>query len=91
MKNVKISVKGKVQGVFFRSETQKKARELNLGGWVKNEADGTVTILASGRDNQITEFIQWCSSNPGYSSVSGINVEDLPANQKINGEFTIKR
>ena len=39
-------VLGKVQGVFFRKNTQKTAKELGLNGWVRNEADGTVTGAA---------------------------------------------
>ncbi len=35
-------VSGRVQGVFFRSYTLDKARELGLTGWVKNRRDGRV-------------------------------------------------
>lgn len=39
---------GRVQGVFFRDFVQRKAKELNLSGWVENEPDGTVQIVAEG-------------------------------------------
>lgn len=90
MKTVKISVTGKVQGVFFRSETQKKANELGLDGWVKNEPDGTVTIIATGEESLINELIQWCASNPGASQVRDMDIKELSENEKVDKGFTIK-
>ena len=41
-------VKGKVQGVCFRTEAQKKARNFALTGWVRNTDDGDVEVLIAG-------------------------------------------
>ncbi len=90
MKKIKISVKGKVQGVFFRSETNKKANKLGLNGWVKNEPDGTVTIMAAGDESQLKELIKWCAQNPGHSDVSNIEVTDLPGTETVHPGFSIK-
>ena len=49
-KRMKLSVTGRVQGVGFRNHTVKRARQLNdVTGWVKNESDGSVTVVAEGR------------------------------------------
>ena len=56
MRRVFIRVYGRVQGVFFRSCTQEKAEELGLTGWVKNEDEGTVVIVAEGEEEKIGEF-----------------------------------
>ena len=45
---VKIKVFGKVQGVFYRATTKSVADDLRLTGWVRNEADGSVSIIAQG-------------------------------------------
>ena len=43
---VRIFVSGRVQGVFFRAGAQKRARELELGGWAHNLVDGRVELVA---------------------------------------------
>ncbi|KAF0903533.1 hypothetical protein E2562_027963 [Oryza meyeriana var. granulata] len=47
-KAVRVVVKGRVQGVFFRDWTVETARALGLAGWVRNRRDGTVEALLSG-------------------------------------------
>ena len=47
-KRVRLLIHGRVQGVFFRASAQQKAVELELSGWVRNNSDGSVEILAEG-------------------------------------------
>ena len=53
----KITVKGLVQGVFFRASTQEKAEELDLVGFVQNELNGDVYLEAQG--DRVEELITW--------------------------------
>jgi len=53
MKCIHVYIKGRVQGVFFRAETQRTARKLKLTGWVRNMPDGRVEALFEG------ETIMW--------------------------------
>jgi acylphosphatase len=76
MKKVKIRVIGKVQGVFFRMYTKKRAKELNLSGWVRNEEDGSVLIMAAGEDKQIEQLISWCHQGSPWSKVLRVEVKD---------------
>ena len=63
---VHIFVTGVVQGVFFRVNTEKKARELDLKGWVRNTEDGEVEIIAQGSKESLQSLIEWCKSDsPG--------------------------
>ena len=41
-------IHGHVQGVYFRQTTQQTAQKLELTGWVRNNADGTVEVIAEG-------------------------------------------
>jgi acylphosphatase len=59
-KRVGLKIYGKVQGVFFRDSSQRKAKELDLSGWIKNEPDGTVRITAEGEEKDLKELIEWC-------------------------------
>ncbi len=45
-------VRGRVQGVGFRWFVDYEARQLGLAGWVRNNIDGTVEVLAMGSVEQ---------------------------------------
>uniref|UniRef100_UPI0040470CC3 acylphosphatase n=1 Tax=Roseivirga sp. TaxID=1964215 RepID=UPI0040470CC3 len=90
MKSVIISVKGKVQGVFFRASAKHKAKELSLAGWCKNEADGSVLINIEGKELDINNFINWCSLGPELSKVEEVIVKLTSAPQGFE-DFKIRR
>jgi len=73
MKKVRIRVEGKVQGVFFRHYTRKKAEELGLAGWVKNEEDGSVLIVAAGENTNIEEMIAWAHQGSPLAKVTSVD------------------
>lgn len=82
MKNIAlhIIVKGKVQGVFYRKTTYKKAIELGLTGWVKNLRDGSVEIEVEGPESQMLEFVAWCSKGPKNAEVTHLIQEEMIGN-----------
>jgi acylphosphatase len=83
-KALAIIVSGVVQGVFFRVNVRQKARELGLSGWVRNEPDGTVKILAEGEEDNLKKIIAWC-----YNGAEGARVDRLDAKWgRAAGEFT---
>ena len=49
-------IKGRVQGVGFRWFAHREAAELGLRGWVRNNADGTVELVAAGRPEDLEEL-----------------------------------
>lgn len=57
--NVHVQVFGRVQGVFFRDYTRKKANELGLNGWVRNCSDGSVEALLSGTEIAVEHMVDW--------------------------------
>jgi acylphosphatase len=73
-KQAEILVLGMVQGVFFRTATQQKARELDLTGWVRNEPDGSVKILAHGKENNLQKLIDWCGTGPPFARIDKVEV-----------------
>jgi acylphosphatase len=74
MEHVNITVKGKVQGVFFRKSTQEKAYELQISGYVQNERDGSVYIEAEGEKERIDEFVEWCKKGSKNAEVTEIKI-----------------
>jgi acylphosphatase len=74
MKRAHLFISGRVQGVFFRSNTRKKALELGLGGWVRNMNDGRVEAVFEGEESSIEKVITWCHQGPSYASVDDVEV-----------------
>ncbi|NRB24345.1 acylphosphatase [Shewanella sp.] len=88
MKRVKINVQGKVQGVCYRRYTLSKARALGLTGYVSNDDDGNVTILAQGAFPAVNYLIDWCQIGSPQSHVSQVFVEEDEADE-IYLDFSI--
>ncbi len=74
-KRVHIIVLGKVQGVFFRASTKDKADGLGLSGFVRNNSDGTVEIVAEGDEIQLHKLVDWCHIGPDRSIVSSVQID----------------
>ena len=74
LKQVHLSVRGRVQGVFFRASTQREAKRLGLTGWVKNRADEGVEILAEGEEDGLKELIAWANRGPSAARVERVDV-----------------
>mgnify|MGYP006285361061 CR=1 FL=1 len=89
MKNVHVLVSGKVQGVFFRANTRKKAEKLGVKGWVKNTSDGKVEAVFEGNDERVNEMIEWCNHGPALAKVKDVDVEEKESENKYNS-FSIK-
>lgn len=75
MKQVILKIYGRVQGVFFRDSSRRRARKLGLVGFVKNEPDRTVMIVAEGEEKSLNQFISWCYNGPILARVDKIDVE----------------
>ena len=89
MNVLKIIVYGKVQGVWFRKYTQKKAIELNLIGFVTNRKDGTVYIEVANSPVGINLFLKWLE-NEGSPLSKVSKIKTITCNKKINfNEFKI--
>ena len=89
MRSVKITIHGRVQGVFFRDSAKRKAEQIGIFGWVKNAVGGTVEILAQGEPEKLNEFIQWCKKGPQGAKVERVEVEKVN-NEKDFKNFGIK-
>ncbi|MFA6000391.1 MAG: acylphosphatase [Candidatus Paceibacterota bacterium] len=74
-KHIDIKIHGRVQGVLFRVTSRIKARELNLHGWVRNEKDGTISMVAEGEDKDLRSFIEWCKYGPDTADVEKVDID----------------
>ena len=76
-------ISGRVQGVFFRMETQRAAQRFGVFGWVRNRRDGTVEALVEGDKHQVDAMLDWCNEGPAHAHVTDVKVD----REEYAGEF----
>jgi acylphosphatase len=81
---------GKVQGVWFRANTQQKAVELGVNGWVRNLPGGPVEAVFEGDKGRIETVINWCSHYQPYAKVDSAEVEWEEFKNEFNS-FEVRR
>lgn len=72
-------VRGDVQGVGFRYFVQRRADQLRLHGWVRNNDDGTVEVLAEGDRPQLEELKLALEEGPRAARVSRVDADWMQA------------
>jgi acylphosphatase len=77
-------ITGKVQGVFYRAHTKRFALELELTGYIQNQADGSVKIIVHGTKPRIKELELWCWQGPKLSNVKNVQIQYT----RLSEEFT---
>jgi acylphosphatase len=78
-----VLVSGRVQGVFFRSETAQEARKHRVNGWARNLPDGRVEAVFEGESESVEKLIEFCRRGPPGAEVRAVNVTREP----FSGEF----
>jgi acylphosphatase len=73
-KEVYCVVHGDVQGVFFRRFAKEKADSLDVFGYAKNLEDGTVEVVAQGKESALKTFLESISAGPENAQVESLNV-----------------
>lgn len=89
MKAVKITVTGRVQGVFYRASAKDAAVQLMLKGFAQNQPDGSVYMEAEGEEQDLNRFIDWCRQGPPRAQVLNVVVEETDV--KNFQRFEIRR
>ncbi len=73
-KSVRLIIRGRVQGVFYRASACERARALGLGGYVKNLPDRSVEAVAEGTAAAVDAFVEWCRVGPPRARVDEVVV-----------------
>ena len=84
MKTVRLTIKGQVQGVFYRATAKDVADLTGVKGWVKNLPNDNVEITATATEETLQKFINWCKQGSPKARVDEVIVEDLEL-QEFNG------
>lgn len=79
---LRLTIHGRVQGVFFRESMVHKATSLGVTGWVRNKHDGTVEAVVQGEAAMIDAIVEWARHGPPSARVDRVDVES------VEGEFS---
>lgn len=72
----RVVVSGRVQGVFFRETTRRRAESLGVTGWVENRPDGTVVAVFDGEGADVERMVEFCRAGPSGAEVAGVEVTE---------------
>ena len=86
---ISAKVRGIVQGVGFRYSTLYQAKHLNLNGYVRNLADGSVEVIAEGKKEKIENFLLWLKKGPPGAYVQKLDYRYIPYKDLYRG-FSIE-
>jgi acylphosphatase len=81
---ITVRYEGRVQGVGFRYTAVSLAQDLDLTGWVKNEFDGSVSVVAEGAEESLMELLQAIRRSNLGKYISN----ELVRRSAATGEFT---
>ncbi len=83
MQRMHLTIRGRVQGVFFRAQAIDEAQRLGLTGWVRNTHDGAVELVAEGEPQALDALRGWCRRGPPAARVEDV----LESRAAATGEF----
>jgi acylphosphatase len=81
-------ISGKVQGVWYRGNTQARALDLNVTGYARNLPDGRVEVLACGEQENVQALKDWLWLGPSLAEVTDVQCEDVQVNPPPKGFST---
>jgi len=81
-------ITGRVQGVGFRWFVEREASAIGVGGWVRNNDNGSVEVLASGSDEQLAKLRTRLKEGPRASRVD--EVQELEEQEQHAPSFRIE-
>jgi len=85
----RVRVFGRVQGVWFRDATRRRAHALRVAGWVRNREDGSVEAVFEGPPDRVEAAVAFCRTGPPGARVAHLECRD-EAPEGLT-DFTIRR
>lgn len=72
----RVTVHGRVQGVFFRDSTRERATAHGVSGWARNRSDGTVEAVLEGPVEAVERVIRFLETGPPRAQVERVDVSE---------------
>lgn len=81
----RLSIHGRVQGVFYRGWTVETARSLDLVGWVRNRLNGTVEAVIQGETAAVEQLIALAGRGPPAAGVDRVEAVEVDPDESLTG------
>ena len=75
IKTLRLTIHGRVQGVFFRDSMRREAQRLGVAGWVRNRSDGAVEATVHGESADVDAIVRWAHQGPEFAQVERVEIE----------------
>jgi acylphosphatase len=85
---IRMVIRGRVQGVFFRASAAEEACALGVSGFAWNRADGAVEIVAEGDRRELERLLEWAQMGPPRARVDEVQTEWSAATGEFSGFAT---
>jgi acylphosphatase len=80
--SIHLIITGRVQGVGYRDSMRMVAQALDITGWVRNLADGSVESLVQGDPAAVEQIIGWCHNGPPGANVRYVDAKPIDSAQE---------
>jgi acylphosphatase len=80
--SIHLIITGRVQGVGYRDSMRMVAQALDITGWVRNLADGSVEALVQGNPEAVEQIIGWCHNGPPGANVRYVDAKPIDSAQE---------
>jgi acylphosphatase len=88
MTRARFVVRGRVQGVYFRTAAAREASSRGLTGCVWNTVDGAVELIAEGEADALATLERWLGHGPRMAEVERVERTDLGGERRYQ-DFSI--
>ena len=72
----RVTVHGRVQGVFFRDSLRRRADSHHVAGWARNRSDGAVEAVFEGRTDDVQQLLDFAGTGPRQAEVESVDVRE---------------
>lgn len=69
----RLTISGRVQGVFYRASALEAAQRFGVTGYVRNRRDGQVEVVAEGDEASLQALMDWCRKGPPSAQVVAVD------------------
>ena len=76
---VRLTIRGRVQGVGFRFFVEREAARRKLEGWVRNRRDGAVEAVVAGAPDAVEAMCEACRRGPPAAAVDAVDIQEAGA------------
>jgi acylphosphatase len=76
---LRLSIHGRVQGVWFRDSVRRTATERGVSGWAANQPDGSVEVVIEGEPDAVRAVAAYCRQGPRHAQVDRVDEQQTPA------------